>query len=383
MKKITLFTILGLVASLALADTVYYPGNTYKVDGKVQFINLDERPTVLITKDNVQTNAPVATMADLAGTSGEIEERLDALEGTVGDSTKGLVKDVDDLAGDLSAAESDIDDLQTTVGDNNSGLVKDVNDLETTVGDNNSGLVKDVNDLKTDVGELETTVGDENSGLVKDVDDLQGSVSDLETTVGDENSGLVKDVDDLQTIVGDENSGLVKDVADLQAADYVNTFKVQNGTARTGDITLVPGENIKIADSNGSFTIANVDTPERSINITTNKNSPISTTGNAEQSFTWAESGSAVTNSLALNSAATATKVGTLTIYLTEDYSTPRIYKIDNQSGNIVGLPATQFWADENAESDKSVWKLEFESIPESTKWYFRKATEFIITPKS
>lgn len=44
--------------------------------------------------------------------------------------------------------------LETTVGDEESGLVKDVDDLETTVGDAEGGLVKDVNDLETAVSGL-------------------------------------------------------------------------------------------------------------------------------------------------------------------------------------------------------------------------------------
>ena len=101
----------------------------------------------------------------------------------------------------------------------NSGLEDRVESLETTVGDSTSGLVKDVSDL-------ETTVGDSTSGLVKDV-------SDLETTVGDSNSGLVKDVSDLKTTVGDSNSGLVKDVNDLKnatpSATYFNSDNARYG----------------------------------------------------------------------------------------------------------------------------------------------------------
>ena len=49
---------------------------------------------------------------------------------------------------DISELENAVDALETTVGDSESGLVKDVADLETTVGDAESGLVKDVADLE-------------------------------------------------------------------------------------------------------------------------------------------------------------------------------------------------------------------------------------------
>lgn len=150
------------------------------------------------------------------GGSSDLENRVEALETTVGDSTSGLVKDVDDLDDSVSTISSSVSSLQTTVGNSTSGLVKDVDDLQTAVGDSNSGLVHDVSGLSTSVGSLETTVGDNNSGLVK-------AVNDLETTVGDSTAGLVHDVStmsssvsSLQTTVGDSNSGLVKDVNDLE-----------------------------------------------------------------------------------------------------------------------------------------------------------------------
>ena len=70
---------------------------------------------------NVQT----ALTAALTG-GGGLDDRVEALEETVGDAEGGLVKDVEDL--------------ETTVGDAEGGLVKDVNDLGTAV----SGLLPNV-----------------------------------------------------------------------------------------------------------------------------------------------------------------------------------------------------------------------------------------------
>ena len=71
----------------------------------------------------------------------EQDGRLGALEGKVGNTDSGLVKDVADL--------------KATVGDSSDGLVKDVADLQTTVSDPTTGLVKKVADLQT--GTLKTT----------------------------------------------------------------------------------------------------------------------------------------------------------------------------------------------------------------------------------
>jgi len=99
--------------------------------------------------------------------------------GTVKTASTGVFALIDALKTRVSIAEEKITALETTVGDDNSGLVKSVADnstaigqLQTTVGGEASGLVKDVNDLKT-------TVGNASSGLVKSVADINESMSTL------------------------------------------------------------------------------------------------------------------------------------------------------------------------------------------------------------
>ena len=75
--------------------------------------------TALVTEKAVRDAITAASYDDTA-----LAGRVTTLEGTVGDNTAGLVKDVADNASDISA-------LQTTVGDNTAGLVKDVADLQT------------------------------------------------------------------------------------------------------------------------------------------------------------------------------------------------------------------------------------------------------------
>ena len=86
-----------------------------------------------------------------------------------------LKKKVKELTADDVSQGTDISALKTTVGDNTKGLVKDTADLKTAVGDADSGLVKDTTDLKTAVGADDTT------GLKK-------RCKDIETAIGDEDT---------------------------------------------------------------------------------------------------------------------------------------------------------------------------------------------------
>lgn len=67
-----------------------------------------------------------------------------------------------DLSGDVNKLEGRVGTLETAVGDSSKGLTKEVNSLKTTVGDSNSGLVKQVATLETNYNTL-------NNSAVKDV----------------------------------------------------------------------------------------------------------------------------------------------------------------------------------------------------------------------
>jgi len=68
-----------------------------------------------------------------------------------------LKKKVRQLTADDASQGTDISTLKTTVGDSSKGLVKDTADLKTAVGDNSSGLVKKANDLETAIGDEDTS----------------------------------------------------------------------------------------------------------------------------------------------------------------------------------------------------------------------------------
>ena len=118
-------------------------------------------------------------VVDYSQITQDYENRISALETTVGDASSGLIKDVDDLQTDMTNAQNDIGTLQNDVGT-----------LQNTVGDASSGLIKDVDDLQTDMTNaqndiinIQNTIGDASSGMIKDVDDLQIGVANVNERV--------------------------------------------------------------------------------------------------------------------------------------------------------------------------------------------------------
>ena len=68
-----------------------------------------------------------------------------------------LKKQVKQLLADDTTQGTDISGLKTTVGDSSKGLVKDTADLKTAVGaDDTAGLKKRCKDLETAIGDEDT-----------------------------------------------------------------------------------------------------------------------------------------------------------------------------------------------------------------------------------
>lgn len=101
-------------------------------------------------------DAQQTAIADLQGRMDDAEDRLDTIEGTYA-TTSALttaIQGVNDVVA-TKAAQTEVNTisgkvttLEGTVGDSTKGLVKDVTTLKNTVGGTSSGLVKDVADLK-------------------------------------------------------------------------------------------------------------------------------------------------------------------------------------------------------------------------------------------
>lgn len=197
-------------------------------NGDVLFSGLIENITFdgdSVTKQTIGAKFSDTCLSPIGGGT-DIEQRVEALEDTVGDSTSGLVKDVDDL--------------ETTVGNSSAGLVHDVNGLNSAVAD--IGL--DVEDVKEDVDVLQTTVGDSTSGLIKEVADLftevdeNGRVTsealtalrkiilDNERTTSEALTELRKMISDTNDVVDGIDDRLAQAEADITTLDTVMSAAV-------------------------------------------------------------------------------------------------------------------------------------------------------------
>ena len=198
-------------------------------NGDVLFSGLIENITFdgdSVTKQTIGAKFSDTCLSPIGGGGSDIEQRVEALEDTVGDSTSGLVKDVNDL--------------ETTVGDSSAGLVHDVNGLNSAVAD----IELDVEDVKEDVDVLQTTVGDSTSGLIKEVADLftevdeNGRVTsealtalrkiilDNERTTSEALTELRKMISDTNDLVDGIDDRLTQAEADITTLDTVMSAAV-------------------------------------------------------------------------------------------------------------------------------------------------------------
>ena len=212
-------------------------------------------------------------VTDITGTTDDLRTDVNNLKTAVGDSSKGLVKDVTDLKGLHAAGEhngkatvaeevtagvnakvgtidgtvkayvdgKDKDVREYVAGEvsaingTTGALRTDVNTLKTTVGDVSNGLVKQVNDNET---KLTTLIGADANKSVREIANAElaaqlipeGAKESLDTlqeiaawiqSHPDSASEMNKKIGDLEGIVGDASNGLVKDVAD-------NTTNINN-----------------------------------------------------------------------------------------------------------------------------------------------------------
>lgn len=232
-----------------------YDGNTVtnRIDTLSTKLGINYDPAAEFTPNLLSRVTTLQTEVETAGTglidkvsvlenavgvpySGDsLSARVSSLEGTVGDSTDGLVHDV-------QTNTSNISDLQTTVG--NQGT--DITNLQTTVGDSSSGLIQQVNANTTDIGNLQTTIGNASSGLVQQVNTNTTDISNIKSTIGSAYvyKGNVTGVDDKDNTTAIIVSGKSQPIplTDLENAWVYNitptspstTLKMTiNGVART------------------------------------------------------------------------------------------------------------------------------------------------------
>ena len=177
---------------------------------------------------DVAGKADAATVTALDTRVGKSETDIGTLKTTVGDSSKGLVKDTADL--------------KAAVGDSSKGLVKDTADLKAAVGDSSKGLVKQVSDVDTAYKAADTvlqgrakTLEDKTAGISR-----SGSTTTLETNTSVSSSGITTNK---ATVSGATATTLENGKLTVGAATVQNTgFAVGSSSLNNGSLT-VDGNN--------------------------------------------------------------------------------------------------------------------------------------------
>ena len=138
----------------------------------------------------------------------------------------------------VGKSETDIGTLKTTVGDSSKGLVKDTADLKAAVGDSSKGLVKQVSDVDTAYKAADTvlqgrakTLEDKTAGISR-----SGSTTTLETNTSVSNSGITTNK---ATVSGATATTLENGKLTVGAATVQNTgFAVGSSSLNNGSLTI-------------------------------------------------------------------------------------------------------------------------------------------------
>ena len=142
----------------------------------------------------------------------------------------------------VGKSETDIGTLKTTVGDSSKGLVKDTADLKAAVGDSSKGLVKQVSDVDTAYKAADTvlqgrakTLEDKTAGISR-----SGSTTTLEINTSVSSSGITTNK---ATVSGATATTLENGKLTVGAATVQNTgFAVGSSSLNNGSLT-VDGNN--------------------------------------------------------------------------------------------------------------------------------------------
>ena len=251
------------IKRLGIGDWKRYLGfNSHKVNNVASYVgmpsNYDWESDADVPYTGTTVTRQIDTLATKLGISQEpatfdpLYPRFQTVEnevnGTGSPATGGLMQR-------MTQAETDIQSIEEEIGSSGGGsgsLTGRINALEGVVGDSSSGLVKNVADIDTEIGN-DTTANSIKGRIKVNEDNIAENVtniSNLQTTVGDSTSGLVKNVSTLQSVVGDNNNGLVKQVHDLESKIYrfsgsiINVDDPDNTTA----IILSGNTQINITD---------------------------------------------------------------------------------------------------------------------------------------
>ena len=257
--------------------------------------------------------------ADLASTVSNQGSRLSTVEGVVGDSTGGLVKDVADLRSDLTKSDGEISALKTratNIETKNSQQDTAISGLQQQVGkaaasgQAATGLYLAIDQLKAKDNSIDqeiTNLKNADTALDSRVDDLETnsatktelgqtntSLTNFQKTVAatyvtktdynakmtaldeedDRLEGLIDGHDDriekLEGTVGNSTSGLVKDVADLKTTTATHSTNITNLQNSLKNYVLTSTLNSTVSDLNGKINTNKTDIATNKTNIATN-----------------------------------------------------------------------------------------------------------------
>ena len=227
-EELSVFISSGAVHSAISAATTVINGTINALSTKVEANTnkFDEYPTSAetVAADTKTLNDAKSYTDLLKAKKGETYsgETLAGLKSEINSLKSGSETTVGGLATRVTEAEEKITALETTVGDNENGLVKDVADLKTTVGNSTSGLVKDVADLNNKIDAV--------SGASSDYTDSQiNAIKGGETTAT--LFSLKSDVDNqgsaISGITNGERLDSFKDVEDEINLKISSVYRVK------------------------------------------------------------------------------------------------------------------------------------------------------------
>lgn len=212
----------AIAAEIARADAAE-KANASNIAGlQTSVTNLDNNKADKTALED-EREARIAGDNTLTTNLGLVSDKVTALEGTVGDSTKGLVKDVSDLKVLTSQHNTTITQMQqdhTALAGIVSSNQGRLNTLETTVGNESSGLVKAVNDLQKSLGESQGDIGE----LTQKVSDIETKNSQQDTAI----SNLQNQVGTEPNASGEGATGLFLAVQNLQKKDISIDSEISN-----------------------------------------------------------------------------------------------------------------------------------------------------------
>ena len=188
-------------------------------------------------KDTAVRKYVADEVSTINGVTGGLNTRIGALETTVGDSTKGLVKKVNTLVGtdaDKSVRAISAEEVAKVVANapENFDTLKEIADW---IARDTTGSAQMANDIAA----LKNTVGNENSGLVKDVATNAGKIATNATNIGTNTDNITK----LQGLHANKTDGTGKmSVADEVAAGIKGLGTVtktnDEGNPKTADVVV-------------------------------------------------------------------------------------------------------------------------------------------------